>query len=127
MSETVSPELSAKKLPIAMKRIEGRREKLAREIRPLLDMLAEYTVKLDDVGRRMIDVKDKWFTAPDLNDTQWLTRMYPYFKKLAQLMSQKLESDLDDSILIELELRLADFEVALLRVSPLIAPNTQPQ
>ena len=122
MSETGYPELS-KNSPMSKRRLEGRQEKSARELRPLLQMLADYTVKFDEVGRRMVRIvalagADHEEYDPDhLSDAQWLFQIYPHAKKLAQHMSQKLESDLDDSIRIELELRLADFEVALSMVA----------
>lgn len=73
----------------------------ANSLRSLLDTLSEYAKRLRE------------FSPPSPDGHEWARRVLPAARKLAQHMSQKLESRLADDTRVELELRLADFEAAL--------------
>jgi hypothetical protein len=71
------------------------------QLRSILPLLTEYTTKLQD-----IDFNEK-------RDETYFNEIQPAARKLAQFVSQQLDSVSDDAPRLELELRLAEFEAAL--------------
>ncbi len=74
------------------------------EIERLLSLLKEYTVRITD--SRVSALK-----------AEYVLRMLPTAKKLAQFASQRISRAPSDLLRMELELRLAEYESALSLVS----------
>lgn len=102
LAQFQNPEFAAATIRTLLSRSESRDDPDAM-LRSLLPLLKEYTKKLQTL------------TTNNSVDQKYLTRIQPPARKLAQFVSQRLNKADDDVLRLELELRLAEFEAALVK------------